>query len=389
MSTTSRPLKLGFLLFDYFPFGGLQRDCLAIARLCVERGHAATIFTQSWTGEKPSAVQIELFGHHGLTNTLRNRNWLRWVQSVLPAHQLDGVVGFNRLPGLDVYYGADPCFVAKVRRTKSRWHRLLPRYRQFAEFERAVFARGSTTELLLLTAREIPVYQEIYGTEPERFHLLPPNATRRSFTPEQQQATRRRLRTAQGWAAEEEIVLFVGSDFRRKGLERALHALAAIPSGLTRRHLVVIGDCSPGRFGALARTLGVTDRVHFLGGRHDAPDWMLAADVLIHPAHTETAGIVLLEALTFGLPVLTTEACGYAPHVAAAGGLVLPAPFRQESCNTALAELLQPEVNAARRVRALDYAAREDLYSCHQRVAEWIEITVEKKADAVGHIQAE
>ena len=76
--------------------------------------------------------------------------------------------------------------------------------------------------------------------------------------------------------------------------------------------------------------------------------------------------------------------CGYAPYVAAAGGVVLPAPFQQESCNTALAKLLQPEVNTACRVRELGYAAREDLYGCHQRVAELIEATVEKKSKPAG-----
>src|SRR5207253_1422682 len=44
-------MKLGFLLFDYFPFGGLQRDCLKIARLCATRGHDVTIFTRTWQGE--------------------------------------------------------------------------------------------------------------------------------------------------------------------------------------------------------------------------------------------------------------------------------------------------------------------------------------------------
>ena len=382
MSSPAAPpsLKLGFLLFDYFPFGGLQRDCVTIAQRCAARGHDVTIFTRTWQGERPAQLRIELFGRSGSTNPARNRHWLQQLETTLPARQLDGVIGFNKLPGLDVYYGADPCYVAKARNLKSWWYRLLPRYRHFAALECAVFARGQRTELLVLTERDVPQYRDIYGTEQERFHVLPPNATRRSFTPEQRTETRRRLRSGHGWPEDTEVVLFVGSDFRRKGLERALRAFAALPSASAApRQMVVIGACSPGRFGVQARTLGVADRVHFLGGRHDVPDWMLAADVMIHPAHVETAGIVLLEALTFGLPLMATEVCGYAPYVAAAGGTVLPEPFDQDHCTAMLTTLLRSEYNLLVREQALKFAATEDLYSCHDRVIALIEQVVGNK----------
>jgi UDP-glucose:(heptosyl)LPS alpha-1,3-glucosyltransferase len=51
-------MKLGFLLFDYFPYGGLQRDCLKIARLCAQRGHDVTLFTRTWQGERPRELRL-------------------------------------------------------------------------------------------------------------------------------------------------------------------------------------------------------------------------------------------------------------------------------------------------------------------------------------------
>src|SRR5258706_6951991 len=116
-------MKLGFLLFDYFPFGGLQRDCLKIATRCAERGHEVTVLTRTWQGERPATLAVELFGRQGLSNVARNRNWLRQLATTVPERALDGVVGFNKLPGLDVYYGSDPCYAAKVARLKSTWYR--------------------------------------------------------------------------------------------------------------------------------------------------------------------------------------------------------------------------------------------------------------------------
>ena len=64
-------MKLGFLLFDYFPFGGLQRDCLKIAEACAVHGHDVTVFTRTWQGDRPSQVRVELFGRHGASNIAR------------------------------------------------------------------------------------------------------------------------------------------------------------------------------------------------------------------------------------------------------------------------------------------------------------------------------
>ena len=376
-------MNLGFLLFDYFPFGGLQRDCLKVATLCAQRGHQVTLFTRTWLGEKPVSVAVELFGRQGFTNVSRNRAWLRQLAAALPQRGLDGVIGFNKLAGLDVYYGSDPCYVAKTERLKPKWYRWLPRFRHFNELERSVFAAGLQTRILLLTPHEIPFYRQYYGTEPERFHLLPPGIARQSFSEEKRLEARRRLRSEMNWAEDAQLLLFVGSGFRVKGLDRAIAVLAALPAGLRERaHLVVIGQNRPGEFAAQAGRLGVGSRVHFLGGRLDVPDWMLAADLCFHPAYSESAGMILLEAMTCGLPVLTTDTCGYAFHVAKAkAGVVLPSPFSQDECNRTLAEMLVSPALHEWKANGLAYAAREDLYSCHERAADIIEQTIRRKLE--------
>jgi UDP-glucose:(heptosyl)LPS alpha-1,3-glucosyltransferase len=375
-------MKLGFILFDYFPFGGLQRDCVKIARSCADRGHTVTLLTRTWQGEKPAGLGIVVCGRRGLSNISRNRHFLRELETRLPSLGLDGVVGFNKMPGLDVYFGADPCYLARVKRTRPWWYPWLPRYRHYAALERSVFAPGVATRIMLLTPQEIPIYQQHYGTE-DRFHLLPPNVPRRTFSPEDRAAMRRLVRADNGWPEATRLLVFIGSDFKRKGLDRTLRALAAMPESLrVNTRLAVLGQSRPGRFERLARELAVDSHVHFLGGRHDAPDWMLAADALVHPAYSETAGMVLVEALTASLPVLTTDVCGYAFHVAKAkAGIVLPSPFNQEECNRALVGMLTSDKVSTWRSNGLAYAAREDLYSCHERAADIIEQTVRQKLE--------
>jgi UDP-glucose:(heptosyl)LPS alpha-1,3-glucosyltransferase len=372
-------MKLGFLLFDYFPYGGLQRDCLKIAQLCAERGHDVTIYTRTWQGDRPTDLRVFLFGRTGASNIARNRAWMKQLAATLPGEKLNGVIGFNKLPGLDVYYGSDPCYAAKVERLKSFWYKWLPRYRHFKKLEESVFARGQRTHVLVLTEREIPHYEGFYGTERERFHLLPPGIDRHSFTPEQKEDTRLQLRHGYGWE-NDNLLLLVGSGFRVKGLDRAIRSLAALPIEMREQtRLVVIGQNRPTEFELIARQAGVDDRVHFLGGRDDVFDWLLAADLLVHPARSEAAGMILLEALSAGLPVLATEVCGYAPHIQKANaGRILPSPFVQEQCDTAVREMLVSDERYEWSSNGVTYALREDLYSCHQRAVEIIERVVKK-----------
>ena len=110
---------------------------------------------------------------------------------------------------------------------------------------------------------------------------------------------------------------------------------------------------------------------------------MIAADLLVHPAYSENTGTILLEALTVGLPVLTTDVCGFAFHIVKAqAGVVLASPFRQGQFNHELARMLRSEDMPAWGSRGLAYAGREDLYSCDLRAAEIIEQTIQRKQQA-------
>ena len=82
------------------------------------------------------------------------------------------------------------------------------------------------------------------------------------------------------------------------------------------------------------------------------------------PAYFETAGMVLIEALSLGLPVLVTASCGYAFHVAKAqAGKVIEEPFSQAQMNHSLEALLNPDLLQQLSYKALDYAKTTDLYS--------------------------
>jgi len=368
-------LNLAFVLYRYFPHGGLQRDFLRIAQEAIARGHHVTVFTTAWEGERPAGWEIRFLKTRGWTNHRRLQNFGRDVQAAVAGAGYDGVVGFNKLPGLDVYYAADPCYVDRVARSKGPFYRLTGRYRSFAGLEAAVFAPPSHTRILMIAEPEVARFQACHQTPADRFVLLPPGISRDRLAGADAAEVGRRTRRQLGFAEQDLLLLQVGSAFRTKGVDRSLRALASLPAPLRERaRLVIAGRGQAAPFERLAGQLGVREQVVFLGPRDDVPALLLAADLLIHPAYTENTGTVLIEAMCAGLPVLTTANCGYAGHVlAAAGGQVVSLPFQQAELDRQLAAMLADEHLRRYGEQGLAYVQRTDVYSMPEQAVDAIE----------------
>lgn len=366
---------VAFCLYKYFPFGGLQRDFMRIAQTVAGRGHQVRVYTQSWQGECPAEFELIVVPVRKRTNHGRNAEYYQWVKAHLAQHPVARVVGFNKMPDLDIYYAADVCYAEKVAQEKGFFYRLTSRYRHYAAFERATFEQGKKTQLLMLTDKQIADFQRHYHTEPERFHILPPGIYPDRKYSEQIANSRRLYREKNRIGEDQNFVLQVGSDFNRKGVARTIEAIAALPEALRQNTLLfVVGQDKPGPFAALAAKLGIKENVHFFAGRSDVAELMAAADLLVHPAKQEAAGIVLLEAVAAGLPVIVTEVCGYAHYIADARcGVVVNEPFSQAALNETLADALgTPSRLSEWAANARHYADTQDLYSLPEKVADMI-----------------
>jgi len=339
-------LKFAFLIFKYFPYGGLQRDMLRIATELGRQGHNVDVYTMAWVGDPPAAnINIRLVPAKGLLNHRRYANFIRAAQTRIAAEKYDLVVGFNRMPGLDAYFAADPCFVEKAHQQRNLLYRLAGRYRWFAACERAIFAPESSTEILLLAEREKLSFQQWYRTPDARFHMLPPYLSASRMALQDKARMRQRLRQEFGFADDDHVLLLVGSGFRTKGLDRAIDAVAALPPALrAKTRLVAVGQDNPKVFRRLVQERGLKPNVRICAGRDDIPQLMQGADLLIHPARRELAGHVLIEAMASALPVLATDVCGYSPHIQRAqAGQLIKTPFRQADLNACLLAMLDVE----------------------------------------------
>jgi len=160
-------------------------------------------------------------------------------------------------------------------------------------------------------------------------------------------ATKKEARHALSTGAEGQIVLFVANDYQRKGLDVLLQAMTRLPTGV--RLLVAGSSAQMGTYRDLARAMGLGDRVEFLGPQQDMQMAYACADVLAHPTLEDSFGMVVLEAMAYGLPVLVSGAryCGFAASLQdELDALLLVDPNNAEEVRTALHRILSDKALA-------------------------------------------
>lgn len=143
----------------------------------------------------------------------------------------------------------------------------------------------------------------------EKISVVPCGVNLDLFRPMDKGAARQRL----GFDEDESIVLYVGRFDPIKGIDRLLEAMAHLKH-LQRVRLVIIGGDGPDtaeyrRLQQLSAKFGVQKFVCFIGRveQNKLPPYYSAADVLVVPSYYESFGLVGLESLACGTPVVATD----------------------------------------------------------------------------------
>jgi D-inositol-3-phosphate glycosyltransferase len=157
---------------------------------------------------------------------------------------------------------------------------------------------------------------DLYGADPERIRVVPPGVDGGIFHPRPKDQARGVL-----GLGDRPVVLFVGRLQAFKGPDLAIlafaRAMAMAPEIGARATLLVVGgpagpDVAVEQLGALAASSGIEDRVRFFPPQpHDRlAEFYAASDVLVVPSHSESFGLVALEAQACGTPVVASSSGG-------------------------------------------------------------------------------
>jgi UDP-glucose:(heptosyl)LPS alpha-1,3-glucosyltransferase len=342
--------------------GGVSR-CIAELSDRAATTDETTVFASQVLDRQGSAAR---FVHVPM---LRRPAWLQSqtfalaLRRALEARPFD-VVHVHNPQGLraDVYT-AHSCHAAylDMRRAEGGAHawlsRVYPPHVLELAFER--YCYGSSPGLVIALTPVVKAELERYvGLDPDRIRVVPNGVDLEAFQPPASRAVARRaVAEVTGGLPDDAIaLLFAGYEFERKGLAQVIEAVAMLAD--PRVHLWVAGDADRAPYVRLAERAGVADRVRFLGHQAAMAPLFQAADSFVFPTSYEPFGLVLIEALACGTPVITSRVAGMAGWMEdGAEGLLLDRPGDPAELAAALERLLSdrdasPRMQTAARALA-------------------------------------
>ncbi|MBX9577337.1 MAG: glycosyltransferase family 4 protein [Chthoniobacterales bacterium] len=296
-------MTIGFLRRGYSSAGGAEAYLKRLAEGLRREGYRVILLG---TGEWP---REEWPGGETIVLPQKNLRDLGVAAlRVKKEQQLDLLFSFERVPGCDIFRAGDGVHAAWLDRqalVQPWWQRLMSKmnrkHREVLRLERELFSPESKTKII---ANSHMVAQEIrncFSVSPSRITVIPNGVpTPASIAPEQRAAFRKEF----GMGEKECTVLFVGSGWKRKGLETALMAVEKVnqchPD--VRMRLWVAGKGKSHHYQSPA--------VKFIGPVKELSRLYAAADIFILPTLYDPFSNASLEALAAGLPVITSAANG-------------------------------------------------------------------------------
>jgi len=179
-------------------------------------------------------------------------------------------------------------------------------------------------QIIAATESELLQLEQHYGIGSQKVSIVPPGVDTHHFYP----IPADEAKEAIGISPQDRMALFVGRIEPLKGVDTLIRAMAIVKQNCIQfvcpHYLVIIGgdpeghpekdESEIGRLKALARSLGLDDIVLFLGkrGQQTLPYYYSAAEVVVMPSHYESFGMVALEAMACGTPVIASRVGGLA-----------------------------------------------------------------------------
>jgi glycosyltransferase involved in cell wall biosynthesis len=356
--------------------GGAERYSIALVEALAER-HEIHVFAQKIEHQWPGVT------YHKLWSPLVKPRWLNQIWFAVTSW-------WATRAGFDVVHSHENTWHGQVQtvhvlpikynlfqgrsgwRLALRWFKVLtsPRLLVYLGFEHLRYALREGRRIVVTSNSLRSIMVQTYPEALSTMCVVTPGVKLVAglASKAEQEAARRRL----GLPLVGSCILFVGNDYKKKGLTTLIQALQKLDDG---SFVTVVGHSAQiPKFRELMNEAGLQERIFFLGSLHDVSDAYVAADCLAHPTLEDTFAMAVLEAMAHGLPVVVSQAryCGISELLQhELNALILDDPRDALALSNALCRVLHEATLRLRLSEAAMKFARE-----HQ----WSEIALQQEA---------
>jgi len=318
----SRKLRIAFNIDHFLPMkGGAERYLYNFVKYLLAKGHEIHVF--SMDGENTIQSEPGFVFHK-----IKVLKWFRWLKSLtfvinsskqIKKYSFDVVQVLGKNLTMNVFQPHGGSHRASFRQnikafSSSKMTReiyaflrfLDPKQPLFFIIEWLQFHKKTQPEVLAISKMVISDLKRYYNLPDSKVHLIYNGVDRKRFSLDarlkNRDIIRKKLNILNG---ETKILLFVGHNFKLKGLRYFLELLSRL--GGEKYLACIVGNGDVVKYKKLSDKLGVKDSCIFFQSIDRIEDYYSAADILVQPTFYDPCSLVVLEALSCGLPVITTR----------------------------------------------------------------------------------
>jgi UDP-glucose:(heptosyl)LPS alpha-1,3-glucosyltransferase len=399
MNGSFHKLKIAIVLDWFLPSRGGESYLVWLADALSRRGHEVHVFAIKGEKDPTASYQVHLIPVLGYPRSLRMFSFLLNSDRIIKAESFDIVHGVGWTLTMNVFNphgGVEQAYLRQEFRSISNKLYYLWRFvRQYLSLtyyltlwiQRRQYLSPRVKKIIAISQmikRDITQY---YGTVAEKVVVVFNSVDLNRFHPRNRGLYRAEKRSSLHIPLGTIVLLFVGNNYRLKGLEPLMAAMGLLRKRFPNQPicLLVAGRGQVARYRRKARRLDASDLVLFLGSVREIEQYYAASDIYVHPTFYDSCSLTVLEALASGLPVVTTRSNGAADAIVSEeGGRVIEDPANVED----LAESIAYYFDERRRTRAQTITRRwMEQYPPSYNVEETLRVYYEVAGEEKGKEQ--
>lgn len=310
-------LRLAIVRQKYRSDGGAERFIIRALKALNREQLDLNLITRSWQGTPNPIWRLHICDPIKFGRISRESGFAQAARECWEHEKFDIVQSHERIAGCDIFRAGDGVhriWLQKLAYILSPCQRLSfslsPYHRYVLRSEAKMFNAPSLKAVICNSEMVKQDILRCFSLDANKIHIIYNTIDSQRFRPAieaARHASRRQLKLPQN----AKVMIYVGSGFQRKGLKAAIEAVAN-----SARFLVIVGqDKQLSYYQQLDNHLNCLDRLLFLGAQYDVQPFYHAADALLLPTFYDPFPNVVLEAIAWGLAVITSTDCGGAEFI--------------------------------------------------------------------------
>lgn len=358
-------LKIAILIRHFVTTGGAERYAVEVTKR-LAKNHNVHVFAQEWSSDAETRVTF-----HKIPKFLGKPSFFNQLLfSYFTRRSLDGsfdiIHSHERVTQFDVLTIHCPCYRGFITDQKKLWEKMKvwlsvatsPRHLAYLWLEKKQFIYRKERLLIAVSNNIKRDVQTNYGLPDECFRLAYPGVNADDFSAATTSRYRNQQRSQLGISTDDVVILFVGTEFKRKGLNTLLKAYSLLSTTNTR--LIIAGGGDKNEYGKLAQRLGIAKTVTFLGLVTDMRPVYAMSDIYVLPTLSDPFSMAPIEAMASGVATITSSAkfAGSSEHIKNREALMIDNPRDPKEIANAIRMLMNTNCRAKLREKGRQLAEK-------------------------------